>query len=128
MVKATTQNTFTTELAASEHLILADEPLSLGGKNLGMKPGELLCASLASCTNITLRMYINRKEWQVTELETKVDFADEFPHEKMNVSVSIAGDLDEAKLKRITNIAGKCPIHKILAKSMEINVLVNFVN
>ena len=48
--------------SASDNILIADEPQEMGGKNLGFSPTELLASSLASCTLITLRMYINRKQ------------------------------------------------------------------
>ena len=54
--------------SASGNVVIADEPQEMGGKNLGFSPSELLASSLASCTLITLRMYINRKQWNVEEI------------------------------------------------------------
>ncbi len=121
MVKAITHDSYTTELSSGKHLILADEPLSLGGKDTGMEPGQLLCASLASCTNITLRMYINRKEWEVTSIETSVDFKENESGEKALIrQIKFNGSLDEKQLTRLMNIADKCPVHKMLEKGMDI--------
>ena len=60
--------------SASGNVLISDEPQSLGGKNLGLNPTELLASSLASCTLITLRMYINRKQCNVEEINIKIDF------------------------------------------------------
>ena len=60
--------------SASGNIVIADEPQEVGGKNLGFSPSELLASSLASCTLITLRMYVNRKKWEVSEINVKVDF------------------------------------------------------
>ena len=72
MIQANTTNTYKTDITNGTHNLIADEPISIGGTDLGLNPGELLEASLASCTTITLRMYINRKEWQVDEIEVNV--------------------------------------------------------
>ena len=65
---------YRTELSNEKHAILADEPIALGGSDQGMTPTELLAASLIACTNITLRMYADRKEWSVDKIVTTVEF------------------------------------------------------
>ena len=64
---------FLTEVKTSEHSILIDEPESFGGTNQGMQPTELLAGSLASCTAITLKMYLNRKEFVATNVDVTVE-------------------------------------------------------
>lgn len=108
--------------SASGNILIADEPQEMGGKNLGFSPSELLASSLASCTLITLRMYINRKQWDVSEISIKVDF--ERDADK-NVSlftrkIEIIGEVDQTQRHRLETIANSCPIHKILTHSIEI--------
>lgn len=108
--------------SASGNIVIADEPQEMGGKNLGFSPSELLASSLASCTLITLRMYINRKQWDVSEINIKVDF--ERDADK-NVSlftrkIEIIGEVDQTQRHRLETIANSCPIHKILTHSIEI--------
>ncbi|MDY0089086.1 MAG: OsmC family protein [Flavobacteriaceae bacterium] len=67
-------NLYKTVVKTTIHSIIADEPEHLGGKDSGFSPPELLAASLASCTSITLRMYANRKKWNVEEIEVTVTF------------------------------------------------------
>ena len=108
--------------SASDNIIIADEPQEAGGKNLGFSPSELLASSLASCTLITLRMYINRKQWEVSEINIKIDFQRDA---EQNVSlftrkIEIIGKIDETQKQRLETIANSCPIHKILTHSIEI--------
>jgi len=42
------------------NLVIADEPIEMGGKDLGFSPKELMASSLAACTSATLRMYADR--------------------------------------------------------------------
>ena len=106
-------------ISGSDNIIIADEPQDMGGKNLGFSPAELLASSLASCTLITLRMYINRKGWDVSEINIKVDFERDI---EQNVSsfirkIEITGEIDETQRQKLHIIADKCPIHKILTHS-----------
>jgi putative redox protein len=108
--------------SASGNTLISDEPQVIGGKNLGLNPSELLASSLASCTLITLRMYINRKEWDVSEIKVKIDFE---RNSDRNVSlftrkIEIVGKVDEAQRQRLETIANSCPIHKVLMHSIEI--------
>jgi putative redox protein len=108
--------------SASGNVLISDEPQIIGGKNLGLNPSELLAASLASCTLITLRMYINRKEWNVSEINVKIDFERDSDR---NVSlftrkIEVIGEVDEVQKQRLETIANSCPIHKTLTHSIEI--------
>lgn len=72
--------------SASGHQLTSDEPPTLGGGNAGMAPFELYLAALASCTAITLRMYAQKKGWELgrfhAELESSRDADGNFraPH------------------------------------------------
>ena len=108
--------------SASGNILISDEPQEIGGKNLGLNPTELLASALASCTVITLRMYINRKQWNVSEINVKIDFERD---SERNVSVftrkiEVIGEVDEAQRQRLETIANSCPIHKTLMHSIEI--------
>ena len=108
--------------SASDNIVIADEPQEMGGKNLGFSPSELLAASLASCTLITLRMYINRKQWEVSEINIKIDFEKDA---EQNVAlftrkIEVIGEIDEIQKQRLETIANSCPIHKTLTHSIEI--------
>ena len=108
--------------SASGNILIADEPQEMGGKNLGFSPSELLASSLASCTLITLRMYINRKQWDVTEIKIKVDFERDLD-QKVSLftrKIEIIGEVDDKQRQRLETIANSCPIHKTLTNSIEI--------
>ena len=109
-------------ISGGDNIIIADEPQDMGGKNLGFSPAELLASSLASCTLITLRMYINRKGWDVSEINIKVDFERDI---EQNVSsfirkIEVTGEIDETQRQKLHIIADKCPIHKILTHTNKI--------
>lgn len=108
--------------SASGNIVIADEPQEMGGKNLGFSPSELLASALASCTLITLRMYIDRKQWDVTNINILVDFE---RNSEQNVSllsrkIEITGNVDEAQKERLLKIANSCPIHKTLTNTIQI--------
>ncbi|WP_426276478.1 OsmC family protein [Chryseobacterium sp. S-02] len=112
-----------TEVIAGENTMITDEPVDKGGQNKGFNPFEILATSLASCTAATLRMYIERKEWNVEKVNVEVEL-ENFPLTKRAVfkrDITFEGtNLDEEQLKRLHTIADACPIHKILTNEIEI--------
>ncbi|MCA6068554.1 OsmC family protein [Chryseobacterium sp. RG1] len=112
-----------TEVVAGENTLITDEPVDKGGQNKGFNPFEILATSLASCTAATLRMYIERKEWNVEKINVEVEL-ENFPLTKRAVfkrDITFEGtDLDEEQLKRLHTIADACPVHKILTNDIEI--------
>jgi|GEM_PF-70602 len=129
-VKASLGKTkYYTEVTAGENQLITDEPINKGGQNKGFNPFEILAASLASCTAATLRMYIDRKEWNVKKIDVEVEL-EYFPLTKLAVfkrTISFEGaDLNDDQLKKLDTIANACPIHKILTNNIEIKT--NFYN
>ncbi|HTJ50820.1 MAG TPA: OsmC family protein [Cyclobacteriaceae bacterium] len=118
---------YVTELQSGSHTIYADEPVDNGGKDLGPGPGDFLRMSLASCTAITLRMYANRKKFDVHEIEVKVSTEDVSGKTIFHREINIKGNLDEQQHKRMMQIANACPVHKVLTNPIEIetNLMVN---
>lgn len=119
---------YLTKISTRNHIILVDEPLDKGGKDLAPKPGELLAASLASCTAITLRMYINRKEWKVGDIivDVDIDRDDKITATTFTRKIKFTeAELDEDQLKRLTFIANACPVHKMLSSQIEIKTQIN---
>lgn len=115
---------YSTKVTSSNHLFVADEPIELGGRDLGPSPFDLLNAALGTCTAITLKMYVDRKGWEVDEIKITVDLKQEkqgtetFSHYTQNIEV--IGDLDEKQRERLLMMARKCPVHKTLKGEMEI--------
>lgn len=112
---------YRTEILASGKTIIADEPEELGGSDLGPAPGEFLMMSLASCTAITLRMYSDRKKWDVTGIKVEVDFEKLEFKSLFRLDVHLEGNLDEEQRQRLLQIAKLCPVHKTLTNPIEIN-------
>lgn len=108
---------FETEVEIRGHRFTIDETVEDGGKDLGPRPTELLAASLASCTAITIVMYADRKEWEVGAIEVAVDYktpsVDAGP--SFDVRISVPAELSDEQRERILVIASKCPVHKTLA-------------
>lgn len=102
--------------------VLADEPQELGGGNTGFSPDELLRAALAACTSATLRMYADRKGWDLQEVNLELDFVwdKELSKTTIHREIYVSGNLDEEQRARLLSIANLCPIHKVLSNPIEI--------
>ena len=98
------------------HRVTADEPKSAGGDDAGPSPQELLAASLASCTAITMEMYAQRKGWDVGEIVVDVDYepAQRGSPTRFTMDIQLPKELPDDQRERLTQIAAKCPVHRTL--------------
>ncbi len=99
-----------------QHRLNCDEPLQTGGEDTAPSPQELLAASLASCTAVTIEMYAARKGWELGDVEVACDFV---PGErgcptKFSVTLRLPSDLSDEQVARLKVIATKCPVHRTL--------------
>jgi putative redox protein len=108
--------TFKHEIDVREHHMLSDEPEKNGGTDAGPSPQELLAASLASCTAITMEMYADRKGWDIGDLEVDVNYepAQRGSPTKFQMEVRMPKELPEEQRERLMQIAAKCPVHRTL--------------
>lgn len=116
-VSTTRMERFKTEIkTGSDHIFIADESFGDGGRDSGGTPTELLAASLASCSSITMKMYADRKQWPMEEVKVTVEFKRDIQDSSTTFykKIEIEGDLDEEQRKRIFEISKKCPVHRIL--------------
>jgi len=104
--------------------LLMDEPESVGGQNIGPDPFSTFLASLAGCTLSTLRMYIDRKGWDIPEINISLNLAQELnPDLETSISrvITFPSNISEEQKERLLLIAEKCPISKILKNKITIN-------
>jgi putative redox protein len=118
------------EITAGSHTFLSDEPPDIGGEDTGPNPFALMLGGLAACTVITLHMYARRKGWPLEEVRMTVNMRSEDQEtpegEKKRVSIidtelDFTGTLEPDQVKRLEQIANKCPVHKTLTGEVIIN-------
>lgn len=113
-------------ITSGRHVLGADEPESLGGKDTGPDPYELVLAGLGACTTMTLRMYANRKKIPLERVEVRVrhaqratagkDLVDKFERE-----ITLHGPLlTEDDRRSLLAIADRCPVSQTMKKGSEI--------
>src|SRR3954465_11268007 len=107
---------FTHDVKVRKHHLTADEPEDQGGEDSGPSPQELLAASLASCTAITMEMYAERKGWDIGEVVADVAYepAQRGSPTKFEMVVKLPKELPEDQREKLMQIAAKCPVHRTL--------------
>jgi len=99
--------------------IIADEPLDMGGTDLGLAPHELLLAALGACTSMTLKMYADRKGWPLQAASVKLT-AEKGAEYRIKREVTLTGDLTAEQRQSLLAIANRCPVHKTLTNPITI--------
>ena len=114
------------------HLLLGDEPVSVGGGDVGPNPYELLLAALGTCTSMTVRMYADRKQWPLESAHIELSYARVHADDctacdkelklvdGIEMELSFFGELSESQRQRLTEIANKCPVHRTLESPIPI--------
>lgn len=104
----------------------ADEQIENGGTDEGPEPPELFLASLGACAVITMKLYAQRKGWdlQKVEVEVELEKADpaDYPDAARGASFlniihkryTFSGDLNDEQKQRLMEIGSKCPVARIV--------------
>lgn len=113
---ATRESGFRHTVKVRSHDLGVDEPSDEGGTDTGPSPQELLAASLASCTAVTMEMYAARKGWDIGGVEVSCDYT---PAERgcvtsFNLVLRLPDNLSDEQVERLRIIAAKCPVHRTL--------------
>jgi putative redox protein len=132
VVASTGQGKFEQVLLDGRHTLIADEPVSAGGADVGPGPYELLAMSLGACTSMTVHLYANRKKWPLEQCVVKLrhtkayaeDCADcENPKamiDRIYREIEFIGVLDAEQRSRLLEIADHCPVHRTLSAKIDI--------
>lgn len=115
---------FEVALVAGHHRLTADESEAAGGRDLGPAPHELLCAALAACTAITLRMYAQRKQWPLQGVHVDVHLELQGKERAVTRRLRFEGGLEAAQRARLADIAERTPVTLTLKQGMTITTTV----
>jgi uncharacterized OsmC-like protein len=125
---------FKQEIIVGKHRLLADEPVSAGGRDAGPDPYDYLLTALGACTSMTIGLYARRKDlplqtikvslWHsriyaqdCEECETKEGMLD-----RIDVEVKLTGPLSAEQHDKLMEIAAKCPVHRTLTSEINIRL------
>jgi len=103
------------EAGDGTHVVTFDEPVVAGGEGTALAPRQVLLSALGACTAMTLRMYAGRKGWPLEDVSVRVRMQ-EAPGSvrRIEQEVTLVGPLDEAQRSRLLEIAGRCPVHRVI--------------
>ncbi len=106
---------------AGRYDLKTDEPVALGGQGQGPAPFDLYLASLSACTAITLRMYAERKGWDLGEFtaELRAEMDDD-GHLHVHRTLHASGPLDDAQWQRLLEVVANTPVTKVMREGATI--------
>jgi putative redox protein len=114
------ETNFAQDIRAGAHQLVADEPPSVGGQGAGFAPYELLLAALVACTSATLRMYAERKGWQLGPVHIDCVFGKHGDEEKIERTIVLAPSVPAEQRTRLAEIAEKTPVTKTIKRGTPI--------
>lgn len=106
------------------HVIVTDEPESLGGTDLGPAPHELLPAALASCISTMISLYAMRKGWEIGDISVDVSYDNEADPKRFDVEIHLPAGLSEDQLTRLERVANTCPVRRALEGDFVFNEVI----
>ena len=105
------------------HTVAFDEPEDEGGTDTGLTPVQVFLASLGACAVITMRLYAERKGWDLRDARVRVHLVRPPPGSKeqprLTQTITLEGDLAEDQRERLREIAGRCPVHRLVDGPLE---------
>ncbi|MEY3239934.1 MAG: hypothetical protein RIR11_1372 [Bacteroidota bacterium] len=108
-------------------VLMMDEPTNIGGQDTGPDPYTTLLAALAGCTLSTLRMYIDRKGWEIPEISVQLNMSQDRENGLTTLikrDIYFSSEVPTEQKDRLLVIAGKCPVSKILENNIIINTTI----
>ena len=123
---------FAQEIVVGRHHLIADEPVGVGGKDMGPSPYDLLLAALGSCTSMTISLYARARKLPLKSVSinlrhSKIHAADcrdcetrEGKIDRIEREIHFEGTLIDEQRKKLLEIADKCPVHRTLKSEIDI--------
>lgn len=123
------QKKYLAEAKIRNHFVVIDEPIASGGGDTGPTPVEYMLTAIGSCVSITLRMYAERKNWDVGKIKVIVSQKEELTPQGIKKSlieeISFEKEITDEQRAKLLLIAGKCPIAKMVKGETEIESKIN---
>jgi putative redox protein len=113
------------EVRAGSHRFVVDEGPEVGGDDEGPTPYQLVLAGFVHCTAATLRMYANRKGWDLGEVKVRArllrtgDGATKI--ERIERAITVTGELSDEQADRLAEIADRTPVTRTLRMGLAID-------
>lgn len=118
-VVLTTKN-YLAEAKTRNHFLVIDEPINAGGDDNGPTPVEYLLTAIGGCVSITLRMYAERKKWDLGKITVNVSQLKNEKGSYLSEEIHFEKEVTEEQRTKLLEIAGKCPVAKMVKGETEI--------
>ena len=109
---------YQTVISNGKHTIVGDEPIASKGTDLGFSPEDLLLAALGACKVSTVRFIARKNGWTIgnvdAELEMKSERKQDGLHTRVDVRITIEGDLTEEQRLELLRQADRCYVHRVI--------------
>lgn len=121
MIRADSQPTkYQTQFSNGEFVSVSDSTFDKGGSNLGFRPHELLEAALASCMNMSLRMYAEKHDIALPGVSVVVSLDRSDPDKPLfECGVQFGGEISESNKDQLLSALARCPVRKTLSKPFQ---------
>jgi len=125
---------YTQTVRSGRHTFTADEPVSVGGDDIGPGPYDFLLTALGACTNMTLRIHAENRKLPLTRVRVRLghrkihaqDCLDcvtrEGKVDEITSEIFLEGDLTEEQRQQLLEIAKRCPVHRTLTSEIKVRM------
>jgi putative redox protein len=120
------------KITSGSNTIIADEPAVAGGDDLGFDPYSLLLAALGACKSMTMKLYAKHKKWDLQKVNVRLSHqkvhaqdcveceTKDLKLDTITVRLDLEGNLTDEQIRRLKEIALRCPIHRTLTSEIRI--------
>lgn len=115
---------FQVRVQTGPHSFLMDEPVKVGGLDSGPNPFDMLCAAMASCTLMTMKLYASRKGWTLDGLAVEVTHHKGSGARDRFESVLELGNATSEQREALLKIAQRCPVHLLIESGADTPVAI----
>ena len=107
------------EIHVGRNSLATDVSVAEGGEESGPSPHDLYDAALGACKALTVLWYAKRKGIPLEGVEVYVErdaSAERSGIYRLSAELSLGGDLSAAQREELLQVAGKCPVHKLMTE------------
>ena len=109
-----TNRNYLAEAKMRNHFAVIDEPIALGGDDNAPTPVEYLLTAIGGCVAITLRMYSERKGWELGKITVNVTQNNDKNGSFLLEEISFEKEITHEQRTKLIEIAGKCPVARMI--------------
>jgi putative redox protein len=123
MIIATSESPqYRTRFSDGTHDGMADTTAEKGGSDAGFRPHDLLEAALATCVNMTIRMYADNHGIPLQGVTTKVTLdRNTIEQAIFKYEIEFVGDLEPLHAEKLLQAANACPVRRTLSRTIVFN-------